>query len=150
MQKIAESAAEQGKEPIKCFFAIPFNHVLSWPLRSQAFAEKCGIRTWHFMVKEKLMFYLVPHPDYERLLASFKKTFLNVVDMRPLDSMAMEFVPMSSTVPTLGQIKLRSYVHYMVPPLAPSGKPMKQETIDNLAVTLAPGVPSPENWINQE
>jgi hypothetical protein len=128
---------------------IAFNHVLSWPLRSQAYAEYCGFRVWHFQVNDKLLFYLIPQPDYERLLFSFKRSQLDKVDMRPLADMAMEFVPMMSGPParTSGTIKLRSYIHYMVPPLKADGTCISQQTIDNLAVTLAPSVPSPENWL---
>lgn len=149
MQKIHDSAKEQGKEPIRSFYAIPFNHVLSWPLRSQAYAEHCGFRVWHFQVNDKLLFYLIPQPDYERLLFSFKRSQLDKVDMRPLADMAMEFVPMMSgpEARTSGTIKLRSYIHYMVPPLKADGTCISQQTIDNLAVTLAPSVPSPENWL---
>jgi hypothetical protein len=149
MQKIHDSAMEQGKEPIRSFYAIPFNHVLSWPLRSEAYAEHCGFRVWHFQVNDRLLFYLLPQPDYERLLFSFKRSMLDKVDMRPLADMAMEFVPMMSgpEARTSGTIKLRSYIHYMVPPLKADGTCISQQTIDNLAVTLAPNVPSPENWL---
>lgn len=152
MQKVHESATEQGKEPIRSFYAIPYNHVLSWPLRSEAYAEHCGFRVWHFQVNDRLLFYLLPQPDYERLLFSFKRSMLDKVDMRPLADMAMEFVPMTLSLSgpqarTTGSIKLRSYIHYMVPPLKADGTCISQQTIDNLAVTLAPNVPSPENWL---
>ena len=94
-----------------------------------------------------ILYYLIPEPDYKRLLFSFKNAMLGKIDMRPLQSMAMEFVPLVQGEQVTGSIKLKSFVHYMTIPLSSAGVPISQATIDNLAVTLAPNVPSPENWI---
>ncbi|MBX9636413.1 MAG: hypothetical protein K2Q45_02540 [Nitrosomonas sp.] len=147
MQQVAENATADGKEAIRTFYAIPGNHVLSWPLQSNDFAARCEFRARRFDVNGKTLFHLVSKPDFDRMVYSFKRTMLDKVDMRPLSSMAMEFVPMSINKPLKGSIKLRCWAQYMVPPLKKDGSCISQQTIDNLAVTLAPGVLSPDAWI---
>ena len=151
-EQVHAAAQEQGKELIQSFAAIPYNHVLSWALRSEEFAAQKGINIWYFRVSNRpdvnnILYYLIPEPDYKRLLFSFKNAMLGKIDMRPLQSMAMEFVPLVQGEQVTGSIKLKSFVHYMTIPLSSAGVPISQATIDNLAVTLAPNVPSPENWI---
>ncbi len=150
-----------GDRPlITHYYAIPINHVLAWPLHSEEYAQEHGYECEQFRFMPPpnsglpnepiVLYYLVGNPYFERMVTEFERVWMNKVDMRPLNSMAYEFVPQlgrskyphisPDTTGVQGFLAVRSYMTYMVPPK------MMQETVDNLAPTLALGFPSCYEW----
>jgi hypothetical protein len=143
------------------FFAIPINHLLAWCLHSEDYALQHGYRAEQFRFipppnnegipqEPIVLYYLIGDVMFHKLVAEFKRVWMNNVDMRPLTSMAFEFLPqldrtrypqIPKDVKTVqGVMSLRSYVTYLVPPK------LNRDTIDALAPTLVPGFPSCHQW----
>lgn len=154
-EKWTESTAAAQK--IHSFVAIPINHILAWPLHSEDYAAQHGLRSEQFRflppgpgAEPIVLYFLVADVFFRAMLEEFERTWLGLVDMRPLASMAFEFVPMldrqryqniPADVNTVqGVMALRSYVTYMAPPK------LSQVTIDQLAPTLALNFPPSESW----
>ena len=148
------------RKTITHYYAIPIAHVLAWPFHSEEYANEHGYEYEQFRFipppesglpqEPVISYFLVGNVYFDAMLAEFKRAWMNKVDMRPLSSMAYEFLPRlgRSRYPTIkheatavqGFVAARSYMTYMVPPK------MMQATIDNLAPTLAPGFPSSYDW----
>lgn len=152
-EQIHASALKEGKQLNTHFIAIPFGHVLTWILRSEEAAAAKGIKMYYFKVKNRqeqknILFYLVSNNDFERMLASFKHSFFDKMEARSLNDLQLECVPLLPFASAEGsKLLVRSYISYTAPPLNEKGEPLSQMTIDNLAPTLPPSIPSPDNWL---
>lgn len=138
------------------FIAVPVNHVLAWPLKSERFVEEHGFRAYQFRVlypgaaESEVLYYFIGNADFDVLFNFFCSTWIDKVDHRPLSQIGFEFVPMygmpeypealKNASAFSGLIALRSYLTYMVHPRMP------QATIDNLAPMLHPNFPPPHEW----
>ncbi len=156
--KWQEQVADAQK--IHTFFAVPINHVYAWPLQSEDYATQHGFRSEQFrflpppneqgVAQEPIvLYYLVADVYFRAIQAEFEKVWMGKTDMRPLSSMAFEFVPqldrarykIPHDIKTVqGVMSLRSYITFMAPPK------LSQQTIDSLAPTLALNFPTAENW----
>ena len=147
-------------EHIKSFFAIPIMHVLAWVFHSEDYSSQHKIRAEMLRFKRGtdepvLLYYLVADVYYRQMKRDFLDTdigWMGKVDMRPLNSIAIDFVPAAQrerypTIPkevqrVRGIVALRSYITYWVPPVN-----LTKAEISTLAPTLAPGLTGSQEWV---
>lgn len=163
-QKFAEAAADKKKSTH--FLAIPINHLMAWPLTSEEFANQHGYDYVQFRFNPPaganlptgdepiVLYFLIGNAYFDILLEQFKKHWLNMVDMRPLSSIAVEYVPQldrnrykgvrPDASGVRGDLSMTSYMTYAVPPK------LSQATIDNLAPAMTLNFPSCSNWSPDE
>lgn len=170
-QKMIEKweKSTKGKGTHEYFVLIPIDHVLAWPLRSQDYRMLTNVDVEMFTFNPRntdgteadpvLLYFIIASTFFEAMLNDWKskgpKSWLDKVDMRPLDQVTFEFVPHTdkSQYPNLpndckalnGVVALRNYITYAVPPLG-----LTQEAINQLAPTLSPGFGSADAELTEE
>lgn len=163
--KLLETAKKKELKPITNWRAIPIMHVLAWGMHSDEFARERGLRVYPFLFSpptpvpgaaapemqgkvpdDILLYYLIDDVAYYQLLDYFRKDWLGKVDVRPLSSMAFEFVPLQATskhrapAQVSGDLMVRSSLSYYVAPKLSAAQ------VANLAPALCPGFPSCHEW----
>lgn len=157
----------KGMKKHEFFYAIPINHVMAWPLRSQEYRQAQGIELEMFRFNPRLangkegdpvlLYFLVPNPTFEAMMDEWQnseKSWMGKVDMRPLDQISFSFVPFTDRAryPKIspeckaltGVVAARAYITYWVPPVG-----LTPEAIASLAPTLSPNFPSASDWITE-
>lgn len=162
--KFVEAAADKKKSTY--FVAIPVNHILAWPLASEEFANQHGYDYVQFRFNPPpganlpsgnepiVLYFLIGDAYFDIMLTEFKKRWLGMVDVRPLSSIAVEFVPQldrsrykgvrPDASGVRGNVSMTSYLTYAVAPK------IARETIDNLAPAMTRDFPSCYNWSPDE
>ncbi len=142
------------------FKYIPINHIMAWPLASEDYATQRGFRCeqYRFVPKDSkepvVLFFLISDIHYQKLLADFRKNWMGKVDVRPLSSISVDFVPIldkerwqnkdAGLVPgaKVGCVAAcRSYMQYAAPPVG-----ITPEIIRWLAPTRVPEFPYAHEW----
>lgn len=141
---------------IKFYYALPINHVLAWPLQSEDYARGCGFRSEQFRFKNPdtgksvILYFLVGDCYMDLMVKWFREKFMNMVDVRPLNSVGFEFVPMlngdypdipAEKTRVAGVLRIRAHIDYMT---APAG--LNNKTISELAPALSPAFPRADQW----
>lgn len=143
---------------ISKFKAIPIDHILAWPLASEDYATQRGFRCEQYRftpagtTEPIVLYFLISDIHYARLLADFEKGWMNKVDVRPLSSISVDFVPIlereryKDSIPEsetkAGCVAAcRSYIQYMAPPAG-----ITPEIIRWLAPTRVPNFPYAHEW----
>ena len=153
------------KKKVSHFVAIPINHVLAWPLRSEDYLAQMDMRIEQLRTKVPadpgkpenepiVLYYLVRNVDFESMVAEFRATWYGKVDLRPLDSIALEIIPEldEGRYPHIpdhlkeipGIFNVRTYLKFVAPPMLNPER--AANTIANLAPTLMPGFPECRLW----
>lgn len=146
-------------------YAIPINHVLAWSLRNTEYANSCDLTPLHFQFRPPaaaaaagidisrpvILYYLLPDLQFQRVVAGIQRDWLGKVDMRPLSSMAFDYIPECDRTlyPNLKQEEplivegfcvAQSYLTY----LAPKRQNITAAEIATFIPTLCPGFPEPD------
>lgn len=129
-------------EKITHWYAIPFNHVLSWGLHSDEFAKSRRFTRLIMSRHSGPMYFLVPNDAFRCIWTEFCSTWLGKVDSRPLRACAFQFLPHLRGQNCTGLIEMRAWVSYFVAP--------DNVDIQKLAPVLAPDFPPVHLWSNFE
>lgn len=139
-------------------YAVPVDHVLAWGLRDPMYAKLhmngAPVETYRFRPPPNnpagldprvdiILYYLVDNQTFEALLADFRRAWLGRVDVRPLNSLYWDVIPILRQGQTTaeGVLMARSFIHYMLPPkLTPD-----QEA--EIMPALDPAFPSCSAWV---
>lgn len=165
-QKLMETAKKRELKPITSWRAIPINHVLAWGMQSDEFARDRGLRVYSFYFTpppelsvsspeegkpqkkpdDILLYYLIDDIAYYQLLDYFAAAWMNKVDVRPLESIAFEMLPLQAPSrgrgpeQVSGAVTVRSSITYYVPPKLSAAQ------IANLAPALCADFPTCHEW----
>jgi hypothetical protein len=159
-KKILESFAKvPDDDKINCFYAVPINHIIAWPLQSDNVTRTSGYKAEKFIFQPPtpagatkvpdpvLLFYLVADVYVKRLISYVETTWMPLVDARPLRSLSIELIPVTTaaTVPNDahrvgGYAGVKGFVKYACAP------PLSDRVIDSLAPMLAPDFPPAHYW----
>lgn len=152
------------KKPVQKHILIPINHLLAWPLADDSFAERMGMKREIFKIRAPnadpndpgiVLYFIVTDIQFESMVKFLKQNWFNKVDMRPLDTVGVEFVPKlnrehygdkvpASVKAVQGVCALRMYVSAFVPPT------LTQAQINSLAPTRTLNFPSCFEWSNEQ
>jgi hypothetical protein len=132
-------------EKSRTFYAIPINHVLSWAINSEDFAEQMHIRTIPYkLANGATLYHLMASADFVRHKEYFCNHWIGKVDKRPLSNVAFEVVPLKEGQQPLGTATVRTHFGFFV------GLQMNEETINNLAPALHPCFPKSVQWAQDQ
>jgi hypothetical protein len=147
---------------IRCFYAVPVNHVLAWPLRNEQYAIRRRLPSLRFQfvppaqagmgAEPVLLYYLLADLHMNGVESEFRRVWMGKVDMRPLSSLSFDLIPecnraqypniSAETEAVAGVATVRSYITYLAPEPG-----LTAEVISQLIPTLCPGFPEPGGWI---
>jgi hypothetical protein len=130
------------------FVAIPINHILAWPLQSEEYRSSGNMRVEELrysnpQVGNVLLYYLVPSTLFDFLLKTWTSNCSRGVDVRPLNKVGFEFIPLTSNGGGGGgggQVRLTAQITYMAAP------PLNATTISKLAPALSLEFPPASQW----
>lgn len=129
------------------FVAIPINHILAWPLQSEEYRSSGNMRIEELrysnpQVGNVLLYYLVPSTLFDHLLKTWSVNWSQGVDVRPLNKVGFEFIPLSSegSRPINGTVRMTAQITYMAAP------PLNAATISKLAPALSLTFPPASQW----
>jgi len=141
-QQWMEKARQDKREPIKTYFAIPYDHVLSWGFQDPEYSAHHGIYSLPLMTpppNSYVLYWMLPDVAFRALHQTFCDNFLNSVDLRPLSSVGWEGRFQNET-PQNQPVVLSSWITYTAPPiLSPAQKAA-------LYPALHPEFPHPRLW----
>jgi hypothetical protein len=151
---------------VQCFYAIPVNHVLAWALRSEDYVMRHNLRVERFQFypppgneaglphdQRVLLYFLLNDVTFRDIVINFRAVMMHprAVDVRPLSSIAFEFLPMLSKPPVTplppgtkrvqGVLSMRSFLSYYVAPR------LSEAQVASLAPTLHPLFPACDAFI---
>ena len=161
-----QNAYRSAQTPVTHYMAVPLVHVLAWSLRDPIYAaahveQSSQVRAYRFHPPEGnqmglnphvpiVLYYLVNNVAFDSIVAEFKERWLNKVDVRPLDSLYWDFMPVvdKEQIPAgakqaAGTVAARSYITYMVPPV------LTDEQRRNIFPALCPDFPTCNDWMPQ-
>ncbi len=110
-KRAAWERALTGVIPMRSFKAIPTTHVLAWWMCSSDFARSANMEgryeEFTFVPVEgnpgglpvgasMTLYFFLGDVYFDRMVAEFRATWMNVLDVRPLSSIAVELVPKTS------------------------------------------------------
>lgn len=122
---------------IKDFFLVPANHALAWRLnvedewrrRKGFFAQEIAVVDKNDPIGgNKLLFFVVADKTLFELTAWTQDAFMNKVDLRPLNSVGFNFLPVMED--SQGPVQMRVNVSYLCWPA------MTQQQIDSMLPML--------------
>ena len=135
----------QNLTPTQTFFAIPDNHVLSWPFQCADYATENRVQFETFEGDHPSCpkYYLVPDVGFNAWFNKFKELWLNKVDKRPLTSIGLELVPIGLDLEEVinVDIEITTYIHYWTYPTG-----LTIENINKLLPILSPTFPTADQW----
>lgn len=135
----------QNLTPTQTFFAIPDNHVLSWPFKCADYATENRVQFETFEGDNPSCpkYYLVPDVGFNAWFNKFKELWLDKVDKRPLTSIGLQLVPigldLEETVNV--EIEITTYIHYWTYPTG-----LTMDSINKLLPILSPTFPTADQW----
>lgn len=160
------TALRKSAKPVSHYMAIPLVHVLAWELRDPIYAQarldrSCQVQAYRFHPPEGnqmglnphvpiVLYYLINNVTFDEMVAEFRQRWLNKVDVRPLDSLYWDFLPLidKEKIPAgakqaTGIVEARSLITYMVPPI------LTPEQRKNIFPALCPDFPPCTEWTPQ-
>lgn len=106
---------------VRCWFALPPNHVLSWPCNtSENHREQMKLKVfnWNVYTKDQthLFCYLVPDTVLRGMMTEYNIRWANRVDVRPFGDLGIRVAPVNSlSQPTpIDRVQLEIQVHFSV------------------------------------
>lgn len=140
MSQRAFEDAMKDHEPITCYYAIPPNHILAWPYRSERFCFERRIHVKQLRVPSQgILCYLLDDVQMKSALESARSVWVGKVDRRPLREVGIEVLPFGTGF--IEQYALRGQLKYFTGPV------MSQDQLDRLiAPTLSPDYPPADAW----
>ena len=87
------------REDAECYYAIPPDHILAWTLdMTDEQRAKHGSYALELLVKDRLMYYLVPDWCFLKLYKIVEDNWLGKVHLVSMHDLAIEFIPRDPTV----------------------------------------------------
>lgn len=148
-EKARRQVAEQFQKDIEnlseshVFFAVPENHILSWPFKCRDFCQENHVNFETLDLNGKPIYYLVPEIYFKSWVQRFSELWLNKCDKRSLTSIGMQMLAIGAEPEELNQVsvEITNYIHYWTYPTG-----LNPENVDRLLPLISPNFPTADNW----